>query len=597
MPMKNMNTGFFFENRKGERTISKRLWLIMISIFFVIILFFMIAMLLVTDQANRDYEITEANTRITAVRYSIQASLENYKDVSRLIMINERVLVFLRAEKANAGITNDARYGAMDVLNACKKVDSVFIFRNDGSYMSTGRGGYVMDKGRMSDEQWQHRIVDERGSAVVDMNANKALYKANGLDVITISRAIYDILSQKQTGILMMNISSDILTRIVNAQSGKEICILDTEGRFLAGNEELAGYYSEQFLTEEIVHMNVGNGFRRNMISGAQVEDAPLVVLCSTHADANAVPKLTLLTMLVLLGIFLIAVFLATSFISRELTKPIEKLTDAMEQTKQNGYLTKLDVHMPDNEIGLLADSYNSMIGHLNELFNELIVREKAQQQAEIRVLHEQIKPHFLYNSLETISYLAMEAGADKVYTSLETLGSFYRNFLSKGSGEISLRREISIIQDYLSLQKLRYGEIIKDEYDIAEDTLVYRIPKLLLQPLVENCIYHGIRPKGEEGIIRITSYAEDGVLHLKVYDDGVGMRQEDIEHVLNPPKAEEISEEEAQNRSFGLRGTIERIRFYSNDPNAVMIRSELGEYTEIEIVIKEKTDVQSNAD
>lgn len=565
----------------------------MISIFLVIILFFIVAMLVVVDQANRDYETTEANTKITAVKSNIRANLDNYKDVSRLIMLNEEVMILLRSEKANAGIINDAHYGVMDVLNACKNVDSVFIFRNDGDYMSTGKGEYLLDRGRMAEEEWQSRVLDKRGGVVIDMNANKALYKKKGPNVITISRAIYDINTQKQTGILLMNISTDMLSKVADAQGKNEICILDLNGNYLAGNKKLSSYYSTDFLSEEPIHVNMG--INRNMISGACMEDAPLVILCTSEADVKAVPTLTLVIMLVLLVIFMGAVFIATVFISRDITRPIEELTKAMEETKKTGYLKKLDVNMPDNEIGELADSYNGMIANLNDLIKRLIDKEKAEQKAEMRVLHEQIKPHFLYNSLETISYLAMEAGAEKVHTALETLGSFYRNFLSKGSGEISLRREISIIQDYLSLQKLRYGDIIIDEYNIAEDTLACRIPKLLLQPLVENCIYHGIRPKGEEGIIRITSYLESGVLHLKVFDTGVGMWPEDIEKILNSTGDEE--ESDSLSKSFGLRGTIERIRFYCNDRDAVRIKSELGEYTEIEILIKGDNDVQSNAD
>lgn len=585
--MKKINLNEALLSKKNSKSISKRLWLIMISIFLVIILFFMVAVLIVTTQANRDYEITEANTRITSVKSNIQSNLDNYKDVSRLIMLNEKAITFLRADNANAGIKNDAHYGVMDVLHACKNVDSVFIFRNDGEYMSTGKAEYLLDRNKMEEAKWQNRILEKRGGVVIDMNGNGALFRKRGPDVITISRTIYDILTQKKSGTMLMNISINMLSKVIKGQDKKDICILDTSGNYLAGDTNLVSYFSEQFLSEENVHIEIGKGFGNTMISGSRMKDTPLVILCSTTANVKAIPMLTLVTMIILLVIFLIAVFLATVFISRDVTRPIVELTHAMEETKKSGYLQKLDVNMPANEIGELADSYNSMIAHLNDLIKRLIEKEKAEQQAEMRVLHEQIKPHFLYNSLETISYLAMEAGADKVHTALETLGSFYRNFLSKGSGEITLRREINIIQDYLALQKLRYGDIIIDEYEIEEETLDYKIPKLLLQPLVENCIYHGIRPKGEEGIIRITSYLEGDVLHLKVYDSGVGMDIKDIERILDP-NADDNEDTDSLKKSFGLRGTIERVRYYSNDRDTVKIKSELGEYTEIEIIIRE---------
>ena len=253
-----------------------------------------------------------------------------------------------------------------------------------------------------------------------------------------------------------------------------------------------------------------------------------------------------------------------------------------MDENKRSGDLKKIDVEMPSTELELLKGDYNSLIDHVNELIVTLIDKEKTLQKAQMRVLQEQIKPHFLYNSIETIGFLALDAGADKVHDALETLGGFYRNFLSKGDREIPLSREICIVKDYLALQKLRYGDIIEDEYDIAEDTMKLVVPKLILQPLVENSIYHGIRQKGEPGVIRIKSYIADGCLHLSVRDTGVGMSSEEITRVLSTENPENRSEEE----SFGLWGTIHRMRIFEGKDDIVRIESEIGEYTEVEFVL-----------
>ena len=242
----------------------------------------------------------------------------------------------------------------------------------------------------------------------------------------------------------------------------------------------------------------------------------------------------------------------------------------------------------------LLQETYNNLIEHVNELFTRLLEKEKAIQKAEMRVLHEQIKPHFLYNSIETIGCLAMDAGADNVHDALETMGSFYRNFLSKGDREIPLHREVQIVKDYLSLQKLRYGDIIEDTYDIASDTEKFIVPKLILQPLVENSIYHGIRLKGEKGIIKISSYLENDILHLKVKDTGVGMSQETIDSVL---KSKSTGKSDNVEDSFGLWGTIERIRIYCNDDDVVRISSEPGEYTTIEFLIRSRNSIAKRED
>ena len=168
------------------------------------------------------------------------------------------------------------------------------------------------------------------------------------------------------------------------------------------------------------------------------------------------------------------------------------------------------------------------------------------------------------------------------MHDALENPGQFStRNFLSKGSREIPLRNEILIVRDYLALQKLRYGEIFDDEYEIDERVLNTMIPKLILQPLAENSLYHGIRLKGEKGIIRISAFEKDDAVHIKVYDTGVGMTPDKIEEVLSGD-----SEDASDLTGFGLKGTIDRIRYYCNYHQVIEIRSEPGEFTEIEIII-----------
>ena len=160
-------------------------------------------------------------------------------------------------------------------------------------------------------------------------------------------------------------------------------------------------------------------------------------------------------------------------------------------------------------------------------------------------------------------------------------MGRFYRNFLSKGDREIPLEKEVTIVKDYLSLQKLRYGDILIDEYDIAAEAADCIVPKLTLQPLVENCIYHGIRPKGEPGVIRIKAAVEGDDLHIYVTDTGVGMSSEYIDKLMSGKKNGSGDE-----GSFGLWGTIERIRYYSHRDDVFRITSEEGEYTCVELII-----------
>lgn len=564
---------------------TRRMWGVILLLLVGFFIIFLGALYYTTLQSERDYEERESETIINSAVESIEANVEHYKDISRLVMLNDPVTKYLKSEKVNASITNDARFGVMDVLNVMNNLDSVFIIRNDYSFMNTGKANYKIKYELMRSKEWLDVILEKKGGAVVIMNGYDAVHRSDGAPIITIGRAINDIYSQKQIGWMLLNFSTGMLDKIIQAQDSSEVCIIATDGTFLSGNKELTSYFSEAFLEEDIVHREIGSIFSPEMISAKKIKNMPFVIICKTSAGTGVVPRAAIVSFVVFMITFLISILVSASFMIGNLTSPILRLSDAMEKTQESGWLEKVDVEMPNNEIGRLADSYNSMIEYLNNLFNRLLENEKEMQKSEMLVLQEQIKPHFLYNSLECINCMAMDEGAENVRKAIETLGNFYRNSLSKGSGEIPLSREVQIIKDYLYLQRLRYGDMIQDEYDIDEHTEDIIVPRLMLQPLVENSIYHGIRLKGEDGVIRITSKVEDNKLVIDVRDTGVGMSEDKIAQMLSMDETEQSGTDGVLN-GFGLKGTIKRVRIYCNNNDAVSIESEPGEFTNVRIVL-----------
>jgi len=564
--------------QKREKMSLQRTTLLMLVILLLFYCFmFLITTYIISKRAEDDFKKRTSETAVNNVVSTIRASLVNYNYLSRLIMINDKVVSYLKAEEIDRNTIYEARTGIYEIQSLYSYIDSVYIFRNDGMYVSTGYGQYDVDLDHLD----YSKILDARGSVIISINGNGSVKKEGSEPFLTMSRAIYDIYTQKLLGMLMMNITGSVFDEALSLQNSSGMCILDNNGTFLCGNEDIVTFYSNDFYKDSMVYKNIRiNGEKITLTGTLAVE--PLVVLCASAKGADTMPRDTMLALMITLIAFIVSALVCAWFITINIARPIGNLSEAMIRTRTSGWLKKIDTQMPNNEIGRLAESYNSMIEYLNQLFNRLIGNEKNVQKAEMRVLQEQIKPHFLYNTLETISYMAVQEKANKVHDALETLGSFYRNFLSKGDREIPLRRELRITQDYLSLQKMRYGNIFEDEYVIDDNTLDCMVPKLILQPLVENCIYHGVRLKGEKCIIRITTRMEEDGLHIIVYDSGIGMSQEKIKNVL-----EANEEDDAIVLSgFGLRGTINRICYYYDCDNIMQIRSEPGEYTEVEIYI-----------
>ena len=579
-----------------KKTLSSSLKKMILGIILSTVAAFMLATYVITKREQIDYGMRDSENVLRTLSSNISSEMEKYMSLSRLIMTEDRLVTFLRAStlSVDIGMINDARYGIMDILNVTEGVDTVLVFREDMIMLATKSFMYIFDYDRMDGEEWKQDIYDGFGSTVVSLNTCGIATKKDSKAVVTIGRAIYDITTQKRTGILLMNISNKVFERMLFGLRYNNICILGDDGTYIAGNKGYAQYFDDYFLSEKIVHKNIKVGGENHLLSGCQVPDLPIVILRVSPYGMEGIPFRMLYVLLFLLTVYMIIAIYVVLFIRQTITNPIYELSASMENNKKSGQLKKIDVEVPYSELEMLEGDYNSMIDHVNELFDELVEKEQTLQRAELRVLQEQIKPHFLYNSIETIGYMAMDAGADKVHDALETMGSFYRNFLSKGDREIPLSREIWIVKDYLSLQKLRYGDILEDEYHIDEDTQDFVVPKLILQPLVENCIYHGIRMKGERGKIEITSRLEGGELHLIVKDTGVGMKQEDIDKILYSKRKEMDSND---SESFGLWGTIERIRYYAGRDDVVKITSEIGEFTEIEFIIPNKSVLASRGE
>ncbi len=549
---------------------------------------FFFAVLYLVRQERIKNITNEAERTITTLEDGVHAELTRYRELSRLIMTDKGVVKYLHAGigQIDGGFIKNTRYSILDILNVTTLVDSVFVFRNDGRYVNSSHDNYILDDTRMSEDAWLEEILNRRGASVISINCNGAITRSNGIPIVSIGRVINDVTSQEKIGILFMSISPVFIDRKLEVLGGTNMVVMSEDGIVLSGDENLKKFLPASGYSDDITHEMVRDGVSKVMISYSRVSDTPLIVACATPVGNGFVMFETVRVIMILLMIFAIMIIVASVFIAKNVTSPISVLTREMEHNKETGRLDAIDADIANNEIGMLKDSYNGMVERVNDLFAQNLENEKSLRRAELRVLHEQIKPHFLYNSLETIGYLAMESGADNVHTALETLGSFYRNFLSKGDRVIPLEREINIVKDYLSLQKLRYGDIIEDEYLIGEGTGQCMIPKLILQPLVENSIYHGIRLTGEKGTILIKTELTDGDLHILVRDTGVGMSEEQIEYLLSDHEGESLENLGETSESFGLWGTIERVRLFCGKKDVVRISSELGEYTEIEFII-----------
>ena len=242
-------------------------------------------------------------------------------------------------------------------------------------------------------------------------------------------------------------------------------------------------------------------------------------------------------------------------FVSRSATKRIQRLIGKTEKVVEGDFSVTLDPENRD-EIGRLIESFNFMVSRIEELIEEKYRLGIEVKQLELRALQAQINPHFLYNTLDLINWKSMKYGAEEIRQLVYALSKFYKLSLSGGNDTVTLADELDHVRNYVRIQNMRYENAISLRIDIPGHFLEVRVPKLILQPLVENSILHGIMQKETgKGVISITADTEGDDLLIRTEDDGVGMSEDTVRKILNG----EIATKD--HHGYGVRNICERIR------------------------------------
>ncbi len=242
-----------------------------------------------------------------------------------------------------------------------------------------------------------------------------------------------------------------------------------------------------------------------------------------------------------------------------------------------------VDMGRRKDEVGALAAGFNEMTGRNRELVELLLEEKKRQEQLKLSLLQSQIKPHFLYNTLDTIYCLVLMGKKEEAGRMTKLLSDYYRHVLSNGMDWVLLFEEIKYTSNYLQIQSIRYNDILDFEICVEEEVENIKIPKLTLQPLVENAIYHGIKPLDRKGHIRVLVKQKEDIVYLRVQDDGVGLSGERFWEVLQ--KGAQSGD------SFGLRNVAERLHLYYGEHCALELE-ERAQGTTILICIQTAAEI-----
>ncbi|MGO4545143.1 sensor histidine kinase [Paenibacillus sp. 2TAB23] len=443
---------------------------------------------------------------------------------------------------------------------------------------------------------WLDRTI--LGSQMMDYilaNGSRHAYlKQTGVsDAITVGREIR--FNRETIGVVMVDLNYDFIKKTygVKPTADSMLYVLDKEGGFVYQSESAPSFAPS---IEKIV--SIKQGFTGPGDAAEMIIDGRSYTVVSRSSDYTGWTTLALIPMdsllsesanlrklMVEVSVFVLVVVLICSLqVSSRITINIRRLKSMMMRVKDGNLTFPMKEIKTKDEVGELYYVFISMVDELKRLLEGIRISEKEKREAELTALQAQIRPHFLYNSLNTIKYLAKLNGVPNIEEVSGSLIELMRGVLGNSSEYLSVREELDYVQSYISIVKYKYMQPIPVYEEIEDESLLEcRVPKLMLQPIVENAIMHGIGSLEEGGAVIIRVCGEKHNLRIEVTDNGKGMTQEKMDVLLG-----EKSKGEAPSRfsGMGVRNVHERIVRMSGEPYGVKLYSELGLYTKVVITL-----------
>lgn len=543
------------------------------------------------NQAQKTAEEHSAQM-IHQVRNSMDVYVGTIEKMANYVQLDLRDTPFfiMESDKTPGWEVETSRIRTMleDVADSHREVAGILIASKNDLYVSTGMSRISRDP--FENETWYREAV-ERPEEVqlisVVLGRNIVTNRSYSVDdVFSLAKAVQDPQTGEVLGVILLDIRHDIIQNSINSVTIGEkgfVFVTDEEDNivYTPVNDIVYRVNPKWTRAEEPMSVQIGGGsyqIRSELSPYTGWRTVGVFSMDEVMSSVNTIVYILLACVI----ISLVLVIFASVQLSRSLTSPIFKLRRLMKQAESGNLNVRFNGRYND-EIGELGQSFNTMIARINDLIQMVYVEQKNKRTAEMKSLQEQIKPHFLYNTLDTISWMARDYDAEDIVHLVDALTNMFRIGLSHGKDIITVKEEITHVSNYLYIQKIRYKDKLNYEIYVEESLYAIEVPKLILQPLVENAIYHGIKAKRGSGTIFITGEPADENLLFTVRDNGAGMPQEKVDEINRLMSERGVLDEQ---KSFGLFYIRERIQLCYGEGYGVHVESSLGKGTCVTITL-----------
>jgi len=565
----------------------------------MIICFSVLVLLTTTIFMFFSIRYTNDNLKVSSTEHSIQLMeqvnlnigtyINSMKHIPEAVINNSDIKEYLFEESQEKYKKVQEKF--QSILQVRKDIYNMAIIADNGKvFINNGRDQWN-EEARLEEKDWYQEAKAAGEQSVLSsshvQNAVKGEYKW----VVTLSQGIVNPKTGKAEGLLFIDLNYDVISSLCESISlGRKgyVYILDQKGTIVYHPQQqliLSGVKEE--LLGEVVEskqksIQIQEERENKIYTPLHSEETGWTIVGVTYSSELVQNEWTMRYVYVALAATLIILAFAMAFfMSNEITKPVKQLQNAMKEV-QNGDFRPVSISVKsDNEIASLNHSFNRMTEHIDELIKKNINEQREKQKSEMKALQSQINPHFLYNTLDSIIWLIEAGDNENAVVMTSALARFFQQVIGNSVFYVTVWKELEYTRNYLIIQQMRYKDKLDFEIQVEEEIFECKIIKLILQPLVENSLYHGLKYKEGQGHIKITGYRQGDKLIIKVMDDGAGIREEKLKQIFS-----EGNESHHKYNGVGMRNIQSRIKLYYGEAFGLQVESEEGAGTTITVTI-----------
>lgn len=526
---------------------------------------------------------------IKQINSNIEFYVKDAENIINYISMDPRVIKFLDSKKVeNVDIEDEVYKPIYNFSKFNPEIAGIMIVNSNGGYISDVMNKISRDS--LTNENWYINAYKDPDNIhlftkPIGRNIDN-IFRYSADEVFSMSKAVVDPISGEFKGVILIDIKLDVIKDVIeNSKPGTAgfIYIMDSNQEivYTPVNDIVYRIKSEwvESINNEIIMKEIkGENYQLTKVTSPYTGWETIGVF--PESEGLKVIKYIRYYSLIIAIIALIGAGILGIIFTKSIVKPIYKLKKLMKRAQEG----ELDISFNakyNDEIGELGNSFNTMVKEISNLINLVKIEEKNKRKAEINVLQAQIKPHFMYNTLDTIRWMAEEHNENDIVEIIEAFTNLLRISLSRGKEIITVKEELIHIESYLTIQKIRYEEKLDYEINFQEEILDYKVIKLILQPLVENAIYHGIKEKRGNGKLIVNAEKRNGILYFSISDNGKGIEKEKLELINEMLKKDNVKEIKI---GYGVFNVNERIKLIYGEDYGLTFKSIYGKGTIVEI-------------